>query len=58
MWALLEKSFELEKLDRSFTLLPSDFVGTLIDKFLNGSLGDKSWLHHNSLDGQVHEQGT
>ena len=45
MWALLEKSFELEKLDRSFTLLPSDFVGTLIDKFLNGSLGNKSWPH-------------
>ena len=32
-------------MDRSFTLLPSDFVGTLIDKFLNGSLGNKSWPH-------------
>ena len=35
----------LKKLDYSFTLLPSDFVGTLIDKFLNGCLGNKSWPH-------------
>ena len=42
---MLKTSFLLEKLDCSFTLQQSDFVGTFIAKFMNGLLGNKSWPH-------------
>ena len=40
-----EGKLELEKCNKSFSLLPWEFVGTLVDKFLNRALANKAWPH-------------
>ena len=44
---------ELEKCNKSFTLLPREFVGSLVDKFLNGALANKAWPHGALTVGEV-----
>ena len=48
-----EGKFELEKCNKSFTLLPREFVGSLVDKFLNGALANKAWPHGALTVGEV-----
>ena len=48
-----EGKLELEKCNKSFTLLPREFVGTLVDKFLNGALAIKAWPHGALTVGEV-----
>ena len=48
-----EGKLELEKCNKSFTLLPREFVGTLVDKFLNGALANKAWPHGALTVGEV-----
>ena len=40
-----EGKYELEKCSRGFTLLPREFVGSVLDKVMNGCLGNKAWPH-------------
>ena len=40
-----EGKYELEKCSRGLTLLPREFVGSVLDKVMNGCLGNKAWPH-------------
>jgi hypothetical protein len=40
-----EGKYELEKCSRGFTLLPREFIGSVLDKVMNGCLGNKGWPH-------------
>ena len=42
---LSEGKYELEKCSRGFTLLPREFIGSVLDKVMNGCLGNKGWPH-------------
>ena len=48
-----EGKHELEKGSRTFTLLPREFVGGLVDRFMNGCLGNKGWPHGAITIGEV-----